>query len=576
MIVFGDRARSETTADKLDAIRAITKMVAQTPAGVARHDLLVAALIEAGELAQGVSDAEMQATGADHGSPLQHAAMALVLALARRVGASWATNFAADAQPIAQDIEALAAHALPSPITVRQSEGYAYYALYPEAFFEAGRSLPPDAMVIGLRSIGTSLAAMVAAGAKADVPISLRPVGHPFRRDFNLRADLLADLTAEAQRFRAIVDEGPGLSGSSIGGLADLLERHDVPPERIIYCPGHRGALGKEAAPHHRRRWEQADRRVVAFEILIEPRLPTLFEDLTGPAIAPLVDLSGGRWRAMIYGDETEWPPVHAMQERRKFMLRTASGDWLLKFVGLGRHGRAALERAKLLHGAGYVPEPRGVRLGFLLERWESGAKTLRPADMSRVALLRAIGAYLGFRARTFAAPVGSGADLKALAEMTPGNIAEALGEHAAAAWRARYGSVDHIPPPRPVATDNRLHPWEWLRLADRRLVKTDAVDHHDAHDLIGCQDIAWDVAGAWAEFDLSMPELEALAGSVEAAAHLRIDRALLDWLRPAYLAFQIGYWTMALDCAEARERPRIRRLLKSYRAKLMIVLELA
>ena len=42
--------------------------------------------------------------------------------------------------------------------------------------------------------------------------------------------------------------------------------------------------------------------------------------------------------------------------------------------------------------------------------------------------------------------------------------------------------------------------------------MKTDALDHAFGHDLVGCQDIAWDLAGAAVEFDLDTEERETLA----------------------------------------------------------------
>jgi hypothetical protein len=65
------------------------------------------------------------------------------------------------------------------------------------------------------------------------------------------------------------------------------------------------------------------------------------------------------------------------------------------------------------------------------------------------------------------------------------------------------------------AATDNRLHQWEWLIRDDGSILKTDAIDHCSAHDLVGCQDIAWDVAGAIVEFDFSASESEDLASRV-------------------------------------------------------------
>ncbi len=94
------------------------------------------------------------------------------------------------------------------------------------------------------------------------------------------------------------------------------------------------------------------------------------------------------------------------------------------------------------------------------------------------------------------------GASIKQLLAMARRNIELALGAGARGArthvtWTRLQLRVHR------VRTDNRLDRGEWLRLRDGRLIKTDALDHHQGHDLIGCQDPAWDVAGAVVEFGL-------------------------------------------------------------------------
>jgi len=88
------------------------------------------------------------------------------------------------------------------------------------------------------------------------------------------------------------------------------------------------------------------------------------------------------------------------------------------------------------------------------------------------------------------------------------------------------------------------------------------AVDHHAAHDLIGCQDLAWDVVGASVELGLTPGETDALCTAIEAEGDLAVDRARLRALRPAYLAFHLGRARMAADAlggwpAEARRLTR-------------------
>jgi len=79
--------------------------------------------------------------------------------------------------------------------------------------------------------------------------------------------------------------------------------------------------------------------------------------------------------------------------------------------------------------------------------------------------------------------------------------------------------------------------------------LKTDAVDHHAGHDLVRCQDIAWDFAGAAIEFELSASERETMGQRVRDAGHGGAE-ALVAFLEPCYLAFQMGY------CREAAASP--------------------
>lgn len=88
------------------------------------------------------------------------------------------------------------------------------------------------------------------------------------------------------------------------------------------------------------------------------------------------------------------------------------------------------------------------------------------------------------------------------------------------------------------METDNRCLAHEWLQTPDGRLLKADALDHHAAHDLVGCQDIAWDVAGSAIELGLPVGELAAL---VSHAAGRPVDPELIAFLAPCYLAFRIG-----------------------------------
>jgi hypothetical protein len=536
VLVYGDPARTVASDCLLAEIRAA---LAAPP----EPDRLTSALIAAGELAQGVADAEFEARGFDDLTPAQAATMALATCVARRL--------------LGQRSEAPSFPPLPPEVRCKTPEGYAFYAVYPQAYAAAARAQHWDAppLAIGLRSIGTSLASAVAA-ATGGTAISLRPGGHPFRREVRVSQRLRDRIARHLGPF-AIVDEGPGLSGSSFGACADLLESLGVPVDGIVLMPSHAGEPGPQASASHLERWRRATRLVGDFERWVagEP-IAGSFADLTGPVRA-IEDLSAGRWR----GDRPrrDWPPAVIAQERRKYRITTPRGVFVARFAGLGRIGEGKFARGRRLHAAGFTPEPLGLRAGFLLERWTPGA----PLDLARdrMAFLAHLARYLRFRATRFPAPQGAGAAPGELCEMARVNASGLCGPAHGAQAQARVRSLARLPL-RPAYVDARLHAWEWLRTPDG-FIKTDAIDHAEAHDLIGCQDIAWDVAGAAVEFDLSPAEVAALGQAAGATP------AAVDAFRVAYAAFQGGLWAMAADAAADDERPHLTAQRDRYAAAL-------
>jgi hypothetical protein len=217
-----------------------------------------------------------------------------------------------------------------------------------------------------------------------------------------------------------------------------------------------------------------------------------------------------------------------------------------------------------------------GFRHGFLVERWIDGAVSLDQWFGDRERVVAQVGRYLGFRAHHFEARAERGASLKALAEMARFNTAQILGEEAARDldrllrdFSLLEGAV------RRVETDNRLHAWEWLHTPDGRLLKTDAVDHHAGHDLIGCQDIAWDIAGAAVELDLSDSERNRLCRIVAEQSGHPVNRDLLALLTPCYLAFQMADHAMATNTVapESAEAKRLRAATDRYALRLGLII---
>jgi hypothetical protein len=107
--------------------------------------------------------------------------------------------------------------------------------------------------------------------------------------------------------------------------------------------------------------------------------------------------------------------------------------------------------------------------------------------------------------------------------------------------------------------------------MPDGRLLKSDAVDHCEAHDLIGCQDVAWDVAGASVEFDFDPSETAYVATEVGRYAGHVVDPELLEFLTLAYLAFRIGQTVLGAELAStcAADRRRLTARQVAYEGRL-------
>jgi hypothetical protein len=518
MLVYGDHEVTLDPAAALNRLREDDRRWVD-------HDALRDRFIELSGLAQGVADSDFVENGSDRERAAERRLLEHLVALGSVLLQSWDKSCSGGIAPPLPDVPDL-----PTAIRVREGEGYAHYALYPEAYGLAARQLrlvaPP--LFIGLRSIGSGLAAIAAAALGASAPVTLRPGGDPFARSLSMNADL-ADHLLEGERHVVIVDEGPGLSGSSFGCVADWLEDHGVPAERIAFLPGHGGELGPQACPRHRERWRTAQRPVTQPD-----RLHGWISMLVG-TITNWSDLSGGAWRPLWIASEAAWPPVVPAWERMKFLVETDSGQWLVRFAGLGSAGRQKLALATLLAEHGIGPEVAGLTHGWLVLRSHSEAIQTRPTAAE-------VKAYLALRSRL---PGAGGASLTDLVAMVRRNLPELAG------WDPDISRLE----PEPVLVDGRLHAHEWLRLPDGRLLKADALDHHRTHDLVGCQDIAWDQAGAAVELGLALPSAK---------------RDLEAFYRVAYCAFQLGAHTLGKGMSPEAEHPRLDVAIARYRLAMI------
>jgi len=573
MLFYGNRCHERDPGQLFHELDERLSAALAMPPGLPRHSALVAGLIAWGELLQGVADAISEVAGIDRQSPAETVLAARLVAIADLVRQSfdslhWQSRGA---------LPPLRRPPLPERILLRRPEGYLHYAVYPETYrVAAHRMTGPVAGVIGIRSIGTSLAAMVAASAGMATMASLRPRGDPFRRHIAADRSLMQAMR-DRQGPIAVVDEGPGLSGSSFLAVVDWLQQHGVANWRVQLFPSHDGAPGPQAGDAVARRWQGFRRHVATFEDVfldtdhLAHRLTTWLGGSIGPLEAPLEDLSGGAWRRTVHGSERHWPPIVPAMEKRKYRTIAAGRPVLVKFAGLGPIGERKFAAAQAMAAAGFTAEPLALVHGFIVERWLAAAPASTRAPLPRHRLIARLADYLGFRATALPAARDEGASLRDLVQMAVFNTGKWLGQGPSDMLARQLSALPTLEAALArCITDNRLQAFEWLVQPDGRLVKVDAVDHAFGHDLVGCQDIAWDLAGATVEFDLDVEERQALARRVQGIAGRGIAPQLVRSLEPCYLAIELGriHFGLAIS-SDGADRIRLQRSGNQYAQKL-------
>lgn len=529
-------------ADPRQALESLAQEVERWRAQPPDHEHVVSALIDFGVIESAAADAVAPEQDAIH--PLTRAMRQVARSMGHVFWHSWRGDrerLTLWSASLRCEIRDLLDQHLPDRIKTSVPEGYAWYGLHPEGYLEAAVQFvqdarPAGAICIGIRSIGTGLSAVVEAALResgvATASYTVRPRGHPFDRRPKLAPGLARAITARPDRFYLIVDEGPGISGSSMAGVAQTLAELGVADERIVlfpsWCTDGRN-LRSELA---RTRWSRHRQYVTPYA----PKCATR-----------CLDLSAGQWRTMLLGNPDSFPAVQPQHERLKYLQREGEQPVLRKFCGLGRYGSASLERAWQLHAAGFVAEPLGLADGLLAMRWVSGVPCTA-ADAQDHALFDTAVRYLGFLHRD--CPGQSSMSIGALCDMIRINVEELLG----AEWRERLEQQPVFRSPaangRPIALDARMLPHEWIR-SDAGYLKTDALDHHADHFIPGCQDIAWDLAGFAVEFRLSEDAREVLLKRFARAsdpAGARDLNARLRFHTLAYLAFRLGYARLAME----------------------------
>ena len=183
----------------------------------------------------------------------------------------------------------------------------------------------------------------------------MRPQGHPYNRTAEFTAEQMDAVTRAVScgASFAVVDEGPGLSGSSFLAVAEALERAGAPREKIILVSSHAPNLNALCADNAARRWQ----RFHCIPVAGEARRPAEAVDFIG----------GGQWRSRVFANESEWPAAWTSFERLKYLSSSGEGERrIFKFAGLGHYGDAVLERERKVAAAGFGPMPREESDGFV------------------------------------------------------------------------------------------------------------------------------------------------------------------------------------------------------------------
>jgi hypothetical protein len=445
---------------------------------------------------------------------------------------------------------------VPSHLNVSPPEGFTYYALHPADFARLAARIPRQprtCAVIGIRSIGATLSAVVAAALRSEgrpaTRITVRPTGHPYARITAFNAGELGWIHHHLQPGAQflIVDEGPGRSGSTFLSVAEALLRAGVPREKILMLGSREPSPDSLCA-------EQAASRWRSFQFF--PTSPVGDGRFHNHLYA-----GGGDWRRLFLPQEEFWPECWVQMERLKFVSPDLRR--LYKFEGMGPIGAEARERAFQLADAGFAPPAADAGDGFVAYELVPGRR-LRPPDIS-TALLDRMAAYCAFRRSSLAVPFSEPSQLR---EMTQFNLLEEFG------FELSLGD-DAFSTEQPVVVDGQMQPHEWIAAAPHQFLKTDGVDHGDNHFFPGPCDIAWDLAGIAVEWRLAPDALRYLANRFRQLSGVDLFPGLSLYVI-AYCIFRMGFCRMAISTARGTsEEPRLRAAYSRYRAEVQQLLNI-
>lgn len=529
LLVFRDTARQTQGTVAFKHVQTMVERITSC-----NRNMVLDALVTAGAFESALNDLQW---------PSVHAAIGLTDALA-------AALFHPGTDPasaIQKFLSELANSAMPPSVRMNVPEGFAYYALHPLDFGECaitGKRGDTFA-VVGIRSIGTVLSAVLAASIGAQgtsvARRTVRPTGHPYDRVLQFNDLETAWVNAHKQRGSTfvIVDEGPGLSGSSFLATAEALANLGVPRDCILMSGTHPVDPQQLCSRDAVARWQRFNWRHV--------------DSTLSRRFAALAPMGAGEWRRTAFCFQDEWPACWPEMERLKFLSK--DGRQLLKFDGFGSFGESVRDRGELAFRSGFGPQLEDAGDGMTAYRLIPG-RPLHPEDVSESRLAR-VADYCAFRASEFKVQPRTGGELESMVRF---NFTQEFGEEP----NFPEGSLN---PACAVIADGHMQPHEWIPY-DRTVLKLDGATHGDDHFYPGPTDIAWDLAGTFIEWNLDANQSDVLLRRFRDRSGVRAD-AQLPWFLLAYATFRMAYCKMAMSATHAfQEKKRLENVYRYYRNK--------
>lgn len=544
MIVYRNYRQHITVNEQIASIEKIVDMAIPTRSDI--YDMAVSLLIECGELETGITDFFCNKLD------LINRQIIICRQMSMKAGdvlfSLWAKGlFLMDSLfELKSILSALKSMPLPQQIQLNVPEGFVFYGLYPEVYMEAAQVFfkekkPENALVLGLRSIGTSLSALVGAqlqsGGCIVKSLTVRPRGHPFDRYLILDEQVKQIIQQSTDHYVLIVDEGPGLSGSSFGGALKALRNLDIAEERTLLFPSWLPSADRFISEDARKLWSDYDKYTGSFENqwILNGKLEKNLQKKI------VCDISAGMWRNHFIKNSLDFPAVHPHHERRKYLLENGKNYWIAKFVGLGKYGSRYVVRANKLNETGFTPQVNQLSSGFAVMEFIEG-KILQTSDVNDE-LIDFVKEYLSMMRKSMSSILRVGYDQ--MLEMIYVNIKEGLGEQWCR-YMEKFGqNTSALYEEAPIAIDGHMLPQDFLKTGTG-FMKVDHIEHHCDQFFHGSQNICWDIAGFCFEF-----ELDKRKRSHFLEKFVPIDSSVFmrqPFFNVAYLAFRLGYVTLAAD----------------------------